>query len=264
MITSSSNRHVRDTIALQKKAREREERDLFVVEGPKMFLEAPSDRVVQVYVSESFRGGQVWEKNRALFEKTPCETVSDEVFRRMSDTQNPQGVLCLLRGYHYKEEDLLGRMSGRKPLLMILEDLQDPGNLGTILRSGEGAGITGILMSRGCVDISNPKVIRSTMGSVYRVPFAYTDDLGVSLDRLKKRGVSLFAAHLRGKRSYDQEDYSGPAGFLIGNESRGLSDETAAKADTLVRIPMLGQVESLNAAMASGILMYEAARQRRG
>ena len=118
-------------------------------------------------------------------------------------------------------------------------------------------------MNRTTADIYNPKVIRSTMGSIYRVPFLYTDDLQETIRQVKKAGVRLFAAHLKGERSYDQEDYTGNTGFLIGNEANGLSAETADMADCYIKIPMLGKVESLNAAVAASILMYETARQRR-
>ena len=160
----------------------------------------------------------------------------------------------------YIMEDILG---GKNPLVMILEDLQDPGNAGTILRTGEGAGVSGVLLTKTCVDITNPKVIRSTMGSVYRMPFLYVESVVSLAQELKDRNIRTFAAHLHGKNSYDQESYTGGTAFLIGNEGKGLTDEAADSADCLIRIPMCGKVESLNAAMASGILMYEAARQRR-
>lgn len=257
MLTSTSNSQVKQLIQLQKKSKERTAQDLFIVEGIKMYQEVPRDRLVQTYVSESF-----YQKHRRLFEECGDDSVtllSDRVFESVSDTKTPQGVLCLVRQFHYELEELLGE----RPLIMVLENLQDPGNLGTILRTGEGAGVTGVLLGRGCVDIYNPKVIRSTMGSVYRVPFCYTDHLPDALDVLKRRGITLYAAHLKGTDAYDRRDYCQPSGFLIGNESRGLSDEIAALADVYIRIPMCGQVESLNAAVASSILMYEANRQRR-
>lgn len=145
---------------------------------------------------------------------------------------------------------------------MILEDLQDPGNVGTILRTGEGAGVSGVFLTRTCVDITNPKVIRATMGSVYRMPFAYVEDVPSLKKVLEKRGIHLFAAHLQGKKAYYEESYQKGTAFMIGNEGKGLTDRAAGEADSLIRIPMCGQVESLNAAMAAGILMYEAARQR--
>ena len=146
---------------------------------------------------------------------------------------------------------------------MVLENIQDPGNLGTILRTAEGAGVNGILMSRDTVDIFNPKTIRSTMGSVYRVPFLYVEDICETVRELKNKGISAYAAHLKGIGSYDEQDYTKGTAFLIGNEGNGLTDELADLADTYIRIPMYGKVESLNAAIASAVLMYEAQRQRR-
>ena len=151
----------------------------------------------------------------------------------------------------------------KTPLMLVLENLQDPGNLGTMMRTAEGAGVTGVLLSRGCVDIYNPKTIRSTMGSIYRVPFLYTDDLLADMDKLHEKGIRTYAAHLKGKGYYDEESYQGPTAFLIGNEGNGLSDELSDKAKQYIKIPMEGQLESLNAAVAAAILMYEASRQRR-
>lgn len=254
-ITSTLNAQVKQLIALQKKAKERDQQDVFIVEGIKMYQEVPADRLVHTYVSESFYG-----KHKSLFDgKKEVTLLSDRVFEAISDTKTPQGVLCLVRQYHYELQDLYQEHA----LIMILENLQDPGNLGTILRTAEGAGVSGILMSRGCVDLYNPKVIRSTMGSIYRMPFFYTDDLKRDLLVLKEQGITLYAAHLKGTGTYDEQNYTAKSGFLIGNESRGLSDEIAELADIYIKIPMCGQVESLNAAVASSILMYEANRQRR-
>jgi len=249
--------------ALVKKAKTRREEDLFVAEGLRMCMEIPVDRIHSLYISESF---QKQPECRALTEGVRhVELVSDEVFRALSDTQAPQGVLALVKQSHYTLDQVaVTAAEGKRPAhLMILETLQDPGNLGTILRAGEGAGVTGILMDSHTADIYNPKVVRSTMGSILRVPFVYVDDLGAALDALKKKGIRLFAAHLNGENTYDREDYCPDTGFLIGNEGNGLTEESAAKADTLVRIPMEGKVESLNAAVAASVLMFEAARQRR-
>ena len=245
MITSVNNGQVKNIIQLNQKTKARREQGLFVAEGRKMFGEAPRDWISKVYVSEALSGDA---ELMAQVEKLPYEIVADSVFRQMSDTQTPQGIMTVLKKPSYIMEDILG---GKNPLVMILEDLQDPGNAGTILRTGEGA------------DITNPKVIRSTMGSVYRMPFLYVESVVSLAQELKDRNIRTFAAHLHGKNSYDQESYTGGTAFLIGNEGKGLTDEAADSADCLIRIPMCGKVESLNAAMASGILMYEAARQRR-
>ena len=132
-----------------------------------------------------------------------------------------------------------------------------------MLRTGEGAGITGVVMNQTTVDLFNPKTIRSTMGSIYRVPFYVTKDLPATIGKLKKEQVKLYAAHLKGTMQYDEPDYRGRTAFLIGNEGNGLSDEIAGLADSYIKIPMEGQVESLNAAISASLLMYETNRQRR-
>ena len=257
MITSASNARVKNVIQLNQKAKVRREQGLFVAEGKKMFLEAPADWVSEVYVSESLSADkEIMERAEKFF----CEIVKDSVFRQMCDTKTPQGILTVLKLPVWTEEDVLG---GDSPLVMVLEDLQDPGNAGTILRTGEGAGVKGVLLTKTCVDITNPKVIRSTMGSIYRIPFLYVEDVVSLKKKLADRGIRTFAAHLKGENSYDREDYRGGTAFFIGNEGRGLTDSAAETADCLIRIPMCGKVESLNAAMAAGILMYEASRQRR-
>ena len=257
MITSGNNGQVKNIIQLNQKTKARREQGLFVAEGRKMFGEAPADWIEKVYVSETLTSDPALMEQ---VEKLPYDIVADSVFRQMSDTQTPQGILTVLRRPSYTLEDILG---GKNPLVMVLEDLQDPGNAGTILRTGEGAGVSGVLLTRTCVDITNPKVIRSTMGSVYRMPFLYVESVVSLTQELKKHNIRTFAAHLKGRNSYDQESYTGGTAFLIGNDGKGLTEEAANSADCLIRIPMCGKVESLNAAMASGILMYEAARQRR-
>ncbi|MDO5345131.1 MAG: RNA methyltransferase [Lachnospiraceae bacterium] len=259
MITSSSNSQIKNMIQLKKKAKERSLQDVFLVEGVKMFCEAPKERVCKVYASAGFCQKK---EHLELLQGYDYEIVSDAVFDSISDTRTPQGIICLVRQFHYKPEDVTAAPGGRAPLCMVLENLQDPGNMGTIFRTAEGAGVTGILLGSTCVDLYNPKVIRSTMGSVYRMPFFYTEDLHQTLRGWKRDGITLYAAHLKGKNSYDKEDYRSPSAFLIGNESQGLTEETAALADRYIRIPMSGRVESLNAAVASAILMYEAKRQR--
>ncbi len=259
MISSTSNTQVKQVAALTRKAKYRKETGLFVVEGVKMFSELPKDRIHAVYATEKFMANS---SHKAMMKNVKkIETVTDDVLKAMSDTQTPQGILALVKQYEYKVDDILKAPGPAH--IMILETIQDPGNLGTILRAGEGAGVTGIIMNSTTADIYNPKVIRSTMGSIYRVPFVYVDDLKTTLNLLKNQNIHVFAAHLAGKNSYDEEDYQGGTGFLIGNEANGLTDETAALADTFIRIPMLGQVESLNAAVAASILMFETARQRR-
>lgn len=261
MITSKANPKIKQVMQWQTKAKERKSAGVFLVEGFKMYEEAPEGNIREVYVSEGAvekakRQPAVWDK----LSRTGYEVVAEEIFCRMSDTQTPQGILCVVRRPEYSLDQLL-RVD--KPLLIVLENLQDPGNLGTILRTGEGAGITGIIMNQGTVDVYNPKTIRATMGSVYRVPFVYEDDLRETVKSLRDKGVRSYAAHLAGEKSYDELSYQEGTAFLIGNEGNGLSEGLSALADGFLRIPMKGRVESLNASVAAALLMYEAFRQRK-
>lgn len=257
MITSTSNPQVKRLLQLQKKSKVRNEEKVFVVEGLRMFVEVPKERVEKVYVSENFYNKKKQELN---WEEFPIEILSDSVFKHVSDTQTPQGVLCIVK---QEKQDLDSLLNIENPHFMVLDNLQDPGNMGTIIRTAEGAGVDAVFMSRDCVDIYNPKTIRSTMGSIYRMPFIYIEEIIPLLEEFRKKGIKSYAAHLDGKNSYDQEDYCKGTAILIGNEGNGLRDEVAEKADIWVRIPMEGQVESLNAAIAASVLMFEVARQRR-
>lgn len=261
MIISSSNSKIKNVIHLTGKAKARNEQHSFVVEGIKMFLEAPPERVKEIYVSEGLLKKSLADKGK-LFEKLQelkYEVVADDVFGKMSDTKTPQGILCVVEQFSYTLPELLAAPNG---LWMVLEDIQDPGNLGTILRTGEGAGIHGVIMTRNTVDIYNPKTIRATMGSVYRVPFVYVEKIQLALAYMKDLGIKTYAAHLNGRNFYDYIDFREKTAFLIGNEGNGLKEETARLASAYLKIPMEGQVESLNAGVAAALLMYEAKRQR--
>ncbi|MBQ2609880.1 MAG: RNA methyltransferase [Butyrivibrio sp.] len=265
MIKSLSNERVRKVVSYIQKSKARKESNVFVIEGMKMLREAPVLQVREAYVTEKFLDGAS-EEDKEILWRYGAETVTDEVMKKMADTRTPQGVLAVVSMYQYSEEEVLDgykEMGIEKPLLLILENIQDPGNLGTMLRSSEGAGVTGVILSKGSADVYNPKVIRSTMGSIFRMPFMYVDNLPAFVEKLSERGIKTYAAHLKGKRNYDKFDYTKPTAFLIGNEGNGLSKETADAASEYVLIPMKGQVESMNAATSAAILTFEASRQRR-
>ena len=261
MITSTSNAKIKRIVQLRKKKKARDAEGVFLVEGIRMFREIPEKLLQEIYISESCEEKEGKEiRRRASACGIRPELVSDGVFAYLSDTQTPQGILCVVGQLSYSLEEVADASC---PHMLVLDRLQDPGNVGTILRTAEGAGVTGILLDGECADIYNPKTIRSTMGSIFRMPFYYIQDLEEGIRYLKKRGICTYAAHLEGKRAYDEEDYRKPCAFLIGNEGNGLRPEIADLADTYIRIPMAGEVESLNAAIASAVLMFEAGRQRR-
>lgn len=254
MITSTSNEQVKNIIQLKEKAKVRRQKKLFVVEGIKMFREIPKDKLVSVFVSEKFE-----KENEELLSHTDYILLSDSVFKKISDTVTPQGILAVVKQNEFTVEDIIERRDKERSCIVVLDRLQDPGNLGTIVRTGEGAGITGIVMSNDSVDLYNPKVIRSTMGSVFRVPVAVVLDLQDAIKKMKQNGIETYAAHLNGME-YQKGAFGKDIALLIGNEAKGLSDEVSVMADKLIKIPMEGKVESLNAAVATAILMYEARR----
>ena len=273
MITSTANSKVKHVVTLQEKSWARAKEQIFIVEGLKMFEEAPIERMQELYIEEKLYQSL---SNQAVLDKIKTcreqgifvETVSEEVFAKMSDTKSPQGILCLMKQYAYEGERLIKeaaakkRKGGKAPLFLLLEDIQDPGNLGTMIRTAEGAGADGIFMSRTTVDIYNPKTIRSTMGSLYRMPFVYLDELSEGIALLQKEDIKVYAAHLKGEKYYHEFTYEEGAAFLIGNEGNGLKKETADLADCYLKIPMEGKLESLNAAVAAALLMYQAAIKR--
>ncbi len=275
MITSTGNPRIRNVVQLMTSAKTRREQKSYVIEGLKLFEEAPVEQMRQVFLTEAAleKARQIrpevagWVMNAPMLNlRGPaCELVSDEVFKRMSDTRTPQGVLCVMTMPEQSMTELINKTCRERleenKLILVLEGIQDPGNLGTMLRTAEAAGVSFLLADRQTADLYNPKVIRSTMGAIYRIPVIYTEHLSASLNELKAAGVRLGAAHLKGKRSYWSEVFPKKTAILIGNEGSGLSDEVTRLADFLVKIPMQGEVESLNAAIAAGLLMYEYRRQ---
>lgn len=257
MIESSTNAQIKKIKKIKKNARFRREQGLFAIEGWKMVQEAVSHGLARaIYVSEDAL--EQWQKKN-LSPDVPVQVLSPGLFQELSDTVSPQGVLALVEMPHYMLEEICAAETSS---LLILENIQDPGNLGTMMRTAEGAGMSGVLLGKGCVDIYNPKAVRATMGSLFRVPFLYSDDLTTDVELLKTKGFTIYAAHLSGEMEYMQETYEGRTGILIGNEANGLSDEISAAADRLVKISMEGKLESLNAAVCAALLMYEVRRNR--
>lgn len=260
-ITSASNDKIKDVKKLVKSSKERYEQGVYIVEGIRMFREIPDTDIVAVYVSESF-----YANNTDLVDSCGVEAcvVSDKVFNGISDTGTPQGIMALVKMNKWSLEDVLGEGKHSyddKTFVIIAERLQDPGNLGTIMRTAEAAGATGIILSSDSVDVYNPKVVRSTMGSIFRVPVYVSEDLAIDIDKIKEKGVTIYGAHLKGQDFYEK-DFKKACGFLVGNEGKGLSDEISSKSDDLIKIPMKGKVESLNAATSVAVISYEVLRQR--
>lgn len=259
-ITSAANALYKD-IKNFKQKKYREEKGEYLIEGIRFVDEAlkADANIKSFFFSErlkSAKGGtelleRITATNHAVYE------LSDHLIDGISDTENSQGVAAVLSMSTHSIEKVIP--DSRK--LLVLEAIQDPGNMGTIIRTADAAGFDGVIALNGCVDIYNPKVLRATMGSIFHIAIADHADMTETMSMIRKNGLKTFAAHLRGDKSIYEADMSAGGVILIGNEANGLSDELTLCADELVKIPMPGKAESLNASIASALFMYEMVRQ---
>lgn len=255
IIESSQNRIIKEIKALSEK-KHRDDKGVFIADGLRFVMEIPKDMDIEkIIFSESF----ISKNDISAFEKrAECYVISDKLFSSLSDTKNPQGIMAVCPKMIYKVSDIIKKDG----FYVIAEEMNDPGNLGTVIRTAHAAGCDGIILSKGSVDLYNPKVLRSTMGSVFKIPVVVNADLDEVADIMKMNGIKVYAAHLKGKKYHYNTDLKKGCAFMLGNEARGLSNHAAELCDELIRIPMPGNAESLNASVAAAILIYEAVRQR--
>lgn len=256
MITSVKNPKIQWVKRLQNKSKERQANKVFVVEGVRLVEEAHASnwRITNTFISEmlSVRGQQLVDVFHSS--ETNVEIVSENVMRAISDTKSPQGIVAII------EMNKLP-LPRQLDFVLILDHLSDPGNLGTILRTCAAANVEAVWLTEGCVDAYSPKVIRSGMGAHFRVPIEVMnwDEISAHVDASKLH-VYLSSADIG--EPYYQVDFQRPLALIIGSESQGVSEIAAQRADSKVMVPMPGGGESLNAAVAAGIMLFEIARQK--
>ena len=262
IITSLASPHIKEVNKLLEKAKNRRETQTFVMEGVRAVSEVPRQLIKKLYYTEKCeKAACEIEKDKAFAGQS--FQVADNVMNAMSDTKTPQGLMAVV-GFPFTDTDE-STLFSNEGIYLFLENLQDPGNLGTIIRTAQGAGVEAVIMSGDCVDIYSPKVVRATMSSLFKVMHVVSTDFAASLKNAKAEGVKVYAAALGGKKDFWDIDYKkdGAVGFAIGNEGNGLTEQTVTLCDEALIIPMANGLESLNAAMAAGLLMYEAAGKRR-
>ena len=243
-ITSLKNPKVAAWKAL-KDRKGRRESGCFLVEGRKMVEEALASAfdVETVLVQEGM------ELPDGL--TMPVYELPAHVLAAVCDTKTPQGIAAVVR---MKEQSALGKH------IVVLDGVQDPGNVGTIIRTADAAGLDGVLLSNQCADVFSPKVLRATMGSIFRMNLRTTDDLPGELTKLREKGYSILSSQLDGTPFYEREKVAEQFALIIGNEGNGVSEQVQQTATHRVRLPMRGGAESLNAAIAAAIMMYELMR----
>ena len=258
VITSKDNEIIKRIKKLKdKKYRDQEKK--FIVEGIKLVEEAIAENapINKVVVCEDCINDGSIDKN-LMYEiaKKDCIYVSEKVFESITDVQNPQGILAVVEKKSEEEQ-----ISYDEDVIVVLDGIQDPGNLGTILRTVDSVGLKQIIVSNKTADAYNPKVVRSTMGAIYRVNVIEVDNIVETLKRIKKNKYEVVATSLETDNSIYDIDYNKKV-IVIGNEANGVSKEVLEMADKKVKIPMLGKTESLNASVATGIILYEYVRKK--
>ena len=244
-----------------KQKKHRTERGEFLAEGLRTVEEAVAyGKVRTLFYTQEAAGG---ERMQRLLEAAAAQNielicVSENVLKKIADTETPQGVVAVCAMPQVSLEDLLA--GGQ--MLLVLDRIGDPGNMGTMLRTADAAGIGGVVLLKGCVDAYAPKTVRSSMGSLFHVPVAAGLDEAAFVKSARAAGYALLVTALDGADNLYKADLSGRLAFVMGNEASGVSDYLLGAADKRVFIPMQGRAESLNVAMAAGIVMFEALRRR--
>lgn len=262
VITSVHNSRVKTwTQLLEKKGRDK--LGQFVIEGVHLVQEAlasslPVDTIV--FAEERAHTLPSALLDQAHAAGIECVAVTETVLAKCTDTQTPQPVFAVLPKLAWEPGQLLNAQAGAG-LVVVVDGIQDPGNLGTIIRSADAVGATGVLLGRGTVDLYNPKTVRSTMGSLFHLPIAQGNLLEV-LPQAAEQGAAIVTTSLQGSTSCYDFDFTRTVWFVIGNEGQGVSAAVSDLATQHILIPMRGQAESLNAAMAATVVLFEAMRQR--
>ena len=252
VISSKANEQIKHIKKLFQK-KYREEYSEFVIEGIKIVKEALAEKVnlKSIYINEQNKDEILREIPE--IEKMNISIVENSVFSDISDVVNPQGIIAIV------EKASSNKISYDEKIFLILDGISDPGNMGTIIRTADSLNMKQIIVSKNTLDIYNPKVVRSTMGAIFRVNVIYVEDLVKEVENLKSRGIKVYSTDLRTDKSIYSINYENSA-IVIGNESNGVSKEVLDASSDRIKIPMNGKTESLNAAVATSIVLYEANR----
>ena len=262
LLTSLQNPKVKQVVKLRDRSH-RDEENLLLIEGFREIKRALDNRwnpTALFYCPELYQG-----KNESTLVERCTEVgaelfeCSEPVFRKLAYRDRPEGLLALAPQVKKSLGDL---QLPATPLLVVAESIEKPGNLGTMLRSADAAGVHAVIVCDECTDINNPNVVRASIGTLFSVPVAEAGS-AEAIEWMKNKGIQILAATPHAEREYTEVDLTAATALVMGTEQYGLSDQWMKSADLQVRIPMLGQIDSLNVASATTILLYEAVRQRR-
>ena len=259
-ISSKDNRIVKQAASLSEK-KYRDEFGMYLIEGPNFIRDAVKygGRLRFIFIRAGAMNGEIEEILSMLGDEGPAVySLTDEAFSRLSSTEHSQGVIAAAEKAEWTEEGFFGEPGG---CVLVLDRVQDPGNLGTMIRSAEAMGFSGALLIKGCADLYGPKAVRAAAGSLFRLPVLFADSGQEAAQLLVRHGKKIYAAEMEAEKELFDAELASDAAVIIGNEGNGVSPVLLGRAEG-VRIPMSGHIESLNAALAAGMMMYESQRQR--
>lgn len=257
VITSVQNARIKHVVALQQKSSLRREEGLFVVEGQREIEHciACGYEVVELFL----RSGEAGVRS----ERMPAATiVSPQVYEKMAYRGSTEGMIAIAKYKDHSLSSLFSLLEKKNPLIVVLESVEKPGNLGAILRTAEAAGVDAVIVCDPLTDLYNPNLIRASIGGVFCVPVAVCDSQAC-IAFLKEHGIKILTAQLQDSYEYYDYDMRGATAIVMGTEATGLTPQWREAADAHIRIPMLGRLDSLNVSVSAAILMYEAVRQRK-
>ena len=260
VISSKDNEIIKKIKSLKEK-KYRDIENCYIIEGIKLVKEAIAEnaKIKQIVVCEDcINDGEIDTDTLYEIAKFDVVYVTEKVFKSITDVKTPQGIIAVI-----EKNNINSKIDYSQDIIIALDGVQDPGNLGTILRTVDSANLKQIILSKESADSYNPKVVRSTMGAIFRVNIIEADSLKDMLQEAKKNNFKVMVTSLDTKNSIYDVDYSKKV-IVIGNEANGVSKEVQAIADEKVKIPMLGKTESLNASVAAGIMIYEYVRKKLG
>ena len=258
VISSKDNELIKHIKKLKDK-KYRDESNEYIIEGVKLIEEAVKEnaKIKKIIVCEDTTKTYEIPTNIMLeIAKYECIYVTEKIFASITQVTNPQGIMAIIEKNTENQE-----IDFTQDIIVALDDVQDPGNLGTILRTVDSIGLNQIIVSKGTADAFNPKVVRSTMGAIFRVKIIEVENLAQAIKEMRKHHFKLMVTSLQTENSIYDIDFNKKI-IVIGNEANGVSKEIQDMADEKAKIPMLGRTESLNASVAAGIVMYEYLRQK--
>jgi TrmH family RNA methyltransferase len=258
-ITGRDNQHLK----FARRVRDRKETDFIIIEGKRMCGEAVSSgvRVEMAFLSDTYQASEFEVLD--FGEDVPAFVVTNTLFSSIADTDSPQGIILIARRPEKRKIDGLLDVTGGIPLWVCAESLNNPSNLGALIRTAEAAGARGLFLTANSADPYAPKSLRSSMGSAFRLPIAATENTAEIFGAAKSRGLSIAAMDASGSLEYMELNWTKPTLLVVGSEAHGISKTTAEQADHLIRIEMKKPVESLNLAVSAAVVLFEAARQNR-